>query len=163
MLNMAINMKSISKDEKMIQQKITAMYVPLRELIFEGDGREIDIVKNFTDYSYVLASVELIIHSFIKANPETDDQEILNALKRIRKDPLQEFSLSEEDSLAFSITYSMSRALQQKRLTINEISALLDWLIYEVEGRIARGESYIVALKKFLNDNRHKIRKGDKK
>ena len=151
-----------AKTRKRIQQKIAVTYVPLKELIFEDNEREVDIIRNFTDYSYVLAGVELIIHSFITANPETKDQDILDALQRVRSSPLHEFSHSEEDALAFTITYGVSRALQQKRLAINEIHALLDWLIYEVEGRIESGESYIVTLRKFLNDSLNKIRTDDK-
>ena len=145
-------MKVTNADRKRIQQKTEDTYVPLKKLIFEDNSTEIHITeKNFTDYSHVLASVELIIHSFITANPETSDKDILNALQRIRSNPLHEFSHSEEDALAFTITYSMSMALQQKRLTINEIYALLDWLIHEVEGRMQKNESYIEWLKEFFN------------
>ncbi len=156
-------MKPKISDRIRIQEKIIATYIPLKELIFEDNQREVDVIKNFTDYSHVLASVELIIYSFITANPETDNHDILSALKRIRKDPLHEFSHSEEDALTFAITFGISRGLKQKRLAINEVYALLDWLIREVEGRIKRGESYIQMLKKFFNDGLNKNRTGDKK
>jgi len=137
-------------DKKRIQQKINATYVPLKELIFEDNEKETDVMKNFRDYSHVLASVELIIYSFITANPETKDEDILYALKTIRNDPLSKFSRSEEDALAFAIMYGLGRGLQQERLAINEIHALLDWLIHEVEGRIQNKESYIEMLKGFF-------------
>ncbi|MBI4981128.1 hypothetical protein HZC30_06255 [Candidatus Woesearchaeota archaeon] len=152
-------MKDTTK--KRIQQKIIATYVPLRELIFEDNGREVNVVKDFTDYSPVLASVELIIYSFTKANQNIYDQDILNALKRIRRNPLQEFSRSEEDALAFAIQYGISRGLQQKRLAINEIHALLDWLIHEVEGRMQKNENYIEWLGEFFRDNPLKTFNGD--
>src|SRR3989344_9201828 len=95
-------------DRKRIQQKIKDSYVPLRELIFEDNGKEVDVVKNFTDYSPVLASVELVIYSFITANPETTDRDILHALQKIRRNPLYEFSKSEKDALAFAIIYGIS-------------------------------------------------------
>ena len=152
-----------AKTRKRIQQKIADTYVPLKKLIFEDNHGEIDIAKNFTDYSYVLASVELIIHSFITANSETSDQDILNALQRVRSNPSHEFSQSDEDALAFAVTYGMSMALQQKRLAINEIKALLDWLIYEVNGRMQKNESYIEWLKEFMKDRYINIFTGDKK
>ena len=155
-------MKITNADRKRIQQKITDTYVPLKKLIFEENNREVDIAKNFTDYSHVLASVELMIHIFITANPETDNQEILQALRRVRKDPLHEFSHSEEDALAFAISYGMSGGLQQKRLTINEIYALLDWLIHEVEGRMQKNESYIEWLREFFKNNPVEALVGDK-
>jgi hypothetical protein len=154
-------MKITRADRKRIQQNIARTYVPLKELIFEDNNGEVDIAKNFTEYSHVLASVELILHSFITANPETSDQDILDALQRIRNNPLQEFSHSEENALAFAITYGMSMALQQKRLSINEINALLDWLIYEVEGRMQKKESYSEWLKDFLREEKIKSRAGD--
>lgn len=138
-------------------------YISLKELIFEDNKRGIDILNNFEDYSHVLAGAELIIYGFITANPKTKDIEVLNALKRIRINPIQEFSRSEEDALAFAITCGMSRGLQQKRLAINEIRAVLDWLIYEVGGRIKQGESYIQMLKKFFNDSLNKNRTGGQK
>jgi len=156
-------MKITNADRKRIQQKIMETYVPLKELIFEDNHRDIDIARNFTDYSHVLASVELIIHSFITANSETEDKDILDALQRIRTSPLHEFSHSEEDALAFAITYGMSRALQQKRLAINEIKALLGWLIYEVEGRMQKNESYIEWLRGFMKDRPINVFAGDKK
>lgn len=146
-----------------IQQKIMANYIPLKKLIFEDNQKEVNIVKNFTEYSHVLASVELMIRCFITAHPNTDDQDILSALKRIKEEPLHEFSRSEEEALAFAITYGMSRGLQQRRLTINEIRALLDWLIHEVGGRMQKNESYIEWLKKFFNDNPILASRGDEK
>lgn len=146
-------MKLKINDKTRTQEKIMATYVPLKELIFEDNQREVDVIKNFTDYSHVLASVELIIYSFISANPATNDQDILCALKRIRKDPLHEFSHFEEDALAFAIIFGISRGLRQKRLAINEVYALLDWLIHEVEGRIQRNESYTKWLEMFFRDN----------
>jgi len=136
-------------DEK-IHQKITAAYVPLKELILEDNGKEIDVIKYFTDYSRVLGSIELIIHSFISAHSETKDEEILSVLKEIRKNPLRESSLSEENALASAIMYGMSEELQRRKLAINEVHALLDWLIHEVEGRLEKGESYITMLKRFF-------------
>ncbi|MFH1711118.1 MAG: hypothetical protein ABH840_02285 [Nanoarchaeota archaeon] len=147
-------MKITNEDRKRIQQKIADTYIPLKKLIFEDNSKEIIITeKNFTDYSHVLASVEMIIPSFVIANPKTNDDDILNALKKIRKNPLHEPSRSEEDALAFAITYGMSRALQQKRIAINEINALLDWLISEVEGRMQKNEGYIKWLKDFMKDS----------
>ena len=144
--------------EKELQQKITATYVPLKELILEDNRRGVDVVKDFTNYSHVLGSVELIIYSFATANPETKDKDILDALKKIRRDPLYEFSRSEEDALAFAIMYGMSRGLQHRKLAINEVYALLDWLIHEVEGRLEKGESYITMLKRFFkNETKHKF------
>lgn len=160
---MPTNIGAKMNDRTKIKDKIMAMYIPLKELIFEDNLKEVDIIKNFTDYSHVLASVELIIYSFITANQKTGNQDILQALKRIRKDPLHEFSHSEEDALAFAIVYGISRGLNQKRLAINEVNALLDWLIHEVEGRIKKGESYIQMLKKFFKDGLNKNRTGDKK
>ena len=154
-------MKDTTKQR--IQQKITATYVPLRELIFEDNGRKVNVIKNFTNYSPVLASVELIIYSFMKANKNTCDPDILKALTRIRRNPLQEFSHSEEDALAFAIQYGLSRGLQQKRLAINEVHALLDWLIHEVEGRMQKNECYIEWLKEFMNNNPQNAVVGDKK
>lgn len=142
------NMKKVEKNR--IQQKINDTYVPLRKLIFEDNDKETDIVQDFTDYSHVLASVELIIYSFVTANPETKDKEILYALKKIRKNPLNEVSRSEEDALAFAIMYGISRGLQQKRCAINEVHAMLDWLIHEVEGRIHNNESYSKMLNGFF-------------
>ena len=142
-----------AKTKGRIQREIAATYVPLKELIFEDNEKEINIITNFTDYSHVLARVELMIHHFVIANPSTKDIEILSALKRIRKDPLHEFSRSDEDALAFVITYAMSTGLQEKRLAINEVQALLDWLIYDVERRLKQEESYITALQQFLSDN----------
>jgi len=148
-------------DSKRIKQKIVNTYVPLKNLIFEDNRKEINITNNFTNYSHVLASVELIIHSFIIANPETKDEEILSALKRIKENPLHEFSLSEEDALEFAVIYGISRGLQQKRLAINEVRALLDWMIHEVEGRLETGESYIAWIKAFFNDNKkYKAKNG---
>lgn len=46
--------------------------------------------------------------------------------------------------------YGISRGLQQKRRAINEVYAMLDWLIHEVEGRIQNNESYIEMLKGFF-------------
>ncbi|MBW2974700.1 hypothetical protein KY366_03185 [Candidatus Woesearchaeota archaeon] len=146
-------MKISDADRERIQKKITNTYVPLRKLIFEDNKKEVDIAQNFTEYSHVLASVEMILHSFVVANPETKDQDILCALKTLKENPLYEPSRSEEDALEFAIVYGMSRALQQKRLTINEVNALLDWLIHEVEGRTRKNESYIKWLKRFLNSN----------
>ncbi|MEW5896666.1 MAG: hypothetical protein AB1668_03170 [Nanoarchaeota archaeon] len=145
-------------DRSRIQKKISTTYVPLKKLIFEDNGKEVHIVRNFTDYSHVLARIEMTIHCFGKANPRTKDEEILSALKRIREDPLYESSYSEEDALAFAITYAMSQGLQEKRLAINEVKALLDWLIYEVEGRMKRGESYIAAFEKFLNGDKEGLK-----
>ena len=148
-------------DSKRIKQKIVNTYVPLKNLIFEDNRKEINITNNFTNYSHVLASVELIIHSFIIANPETKDEEILSALKRIKENPLHEFSLSEEDVLEFAVIYGISRGLQQKRLAINEVRALLDWIIHEVEGRLETCESYIAWIKTFFNDNKkYKAKNG---
>ena len=146
-----------------IQEKLMDKYVPLKKLIFEDNEKRVNVVQDFTDYSYVLASVEFIIHNFIIANPETDDHDILSALKHIRKDPLREFSHSDEDALAFAITFGMSMGLQQKRLSINEIRALLDWLVHEVEGRTQKNESYIEWLRKFFKDGPVKAFRGDKK
>ncbi len=157
-------MKDVAKngiDE--IQQKIMDEYVPLKKLIFEDNEKEADAVKIFTDYSHVLASLELIIYSFITANPDTDDQEILHALRRIRKNPLHEFSQSDEDALAFAISYGMSIGLQQKMLSINEVHALLDWLIHEVAGRMQNNVSYIAWVKKFFKDNPVKAFRGNEK
>lgn len=143
-------MKLTNAERKRIQQKITDTHIPLKKLIFEDNGRKVDIAKNFTNYSHVLASVELIIHSFITANPDTNDHDILHTMKTIRKDPFHEFSHSEEDALAFAIIYGMSRGLQQKRLTINEVHALLDWLIHEVEGRMQKEGGYTGWLREFF-------------
>ena len=147
-------MKAKTRDR--IQQEIAATFVPLKELIFEDNKKEINIIACFKDYSHVLARVELIIHNFVMANPSTKDTEILSALKRIWQDPLHEFSRSDEDALAFAITYAMSTGLQEKRLAINEVRSLLNWLIYEVEGRLKQAESYITALQKFLSDNKRR-------
>ncbi len=136
-----------------VHQKIMDQYVPLKKIIFEDNKKEVDIIQNFTEYSNVLANVELMIHSFVTANPDTTDKEILYNLRRVRKDPLHEFSHLDEDALAFAITYGMSRGLQQKRLFINEINALLDWLIHEVDGRMQKNESYIEWLRTFFKDN----------
>ena len=146
------------KEDKKIEQKIINTYIPLKKLIFEENQKKIDISINFTDYSHVLANVELMIHSFVTANPDTKDEEILSALKIIRKDPLHEFSKSEEDALAFAIMYGISRGLQQKRLAINEVCASLDWLIHEVEGRLDTGESYIKWIKTFFNDTKREAK-----
>ena len=146
------------KEDKKIEQKIINTYIPLKKLIFEENRKKIDIIINFTDYSHVLANVELMIHSFVIANPDTKDEEILSALKIIRKDPLHEFSKSEEDALAFAIMYGISRGLQQKRLAINEVCASLDWLIHEVEGRLDTGESYIKWIKTFFNDTKREAK-----
>ncbi len=137
---------------EIIQQKIKDTYVPLRKLMFEDNEKKVDVQKHFTNYSYVLANIELIIHSFLLVNSKTQDKDILCALKRIRKDTFQEYSQSEEDELAFVIMYGISIALQHKRLAINEVNALLDWLIHEVEGRARNGESYVIMLKKFFKD-----------
>ena len=143
-------------EKKRIQQKINDTYIPLKELIFEDNEKEIDVVNNFTDYSHVLANIELIIHSFITANPETTDKDILYALKKARRDPLHEFSQSEDEALEFAIMYGISRGLQQKRLAINEVDAMLGWLIHEVEGRIQNNESYIKMLKGFFKRGKNK-------
>ena len=157
-------MKITNEERKRIHQKITDTYIPFRKLIFEDNSKEITITENnFTDYSHVLASAEMIIHSFVMANPETTDDDILNAFRKIRKNPLDEPSRSEEDALAFAITYGMSRALQQKRLSLNEIHALLDWLIHEVEGRIQKNESYIGWLIDFMKDSSIKSFSSNKK
>ena len=146
-----------------IQQKIMDKCVPLKKLIFEDNEKAVNITaQNFTEYSHVLASVELMIYSFITANPETSDHDILSAMNRIRKDPMREFSQSDEEALAFAVTYGMSRGLQQNRLTINEIYALLDWLIHEIKGRMEKNESYIEWLNKFFMDNPVKEFAGDK-
>ena len=146
------------KQDKKIEQKIINTYIPLKKLIFEENQKKIDISINFTDYSHVLANVELMIHSFVTANPDTKDEEILSALKNIRKYPLHEFSKSEEDALAFAIMYGISRGLQQKSLAINEVCASLDWLIHEVEGRLDTGESYIKWIKTFFNDTKREAK-----
>ena len=154
-------MKTKTRDR--IQQEIAATYVPLKELIFEDNKKEINIITHFTDYSHVLARVELMIHRFVVANPSTKDIEILSALKRIKEDPLREFSQSDEEALAFTISYGMSTGLQEKRLAINEVRALLDWLIYEVEGRMQKKESYIEWLNDFFKDDPIKAARGDNK
>ena len=157
-------MKITIADRKRIQQKIANTYIPLKKLIFEDNSKEIAITeKKFADYSHVLANVEMIIHSFAMANPETKDEDILNALKKIRKNPLHESSRSEEEALAFAITCGMSRALQQKRIAINEVNALLDWLTHEVDGSVQKNESYIEWLKEFMMDSPITAFRGDKK
>ncbi len=149
--------------KKRVQEKIARIYTPLKELIFEENRKEMDVIKNFTEYSHLLAIVEMMIHTFIRANPETTDKDILDALKRIRKDTFHEFSQSDEDALAFAITYGMSKALVQKRLALNEVHALLDWLIHEVEGRMKKNESYSKWLMKFFKDNPIKAFTDDNK
>ena len=136
------------------KQKIKSTYVPLRKLIFEDNKKEVDIVNHFTDYSPVLARIELRLYHFIKANPETEDQDALKALKEIREDPLHEFCCSDDEALEFAIVHAISQGLQQKRLALNEVKALLDWLIHEVEGRIKKNESYLVWLDGFFEDNK---------
>lgn len=145
------------------EKKIIDTYTPLRKLIFEENNKNADIINDFKDYSYVLASVELVIYSFVTTNPKIKDEDILFSLKRVRKDLLYAFSdTDEDDAFEFAIIYGISMGLQQKRLALNEVHALLDWLIHEVEGRLETGESYILWIKKFFNENKYKAKNGKK-
>lgn len=143
--------------ENEIHQKIADTYVPLKELILEDNGKEIDVVKHFPNYSYVLASVELIIYSFATANPKIKDEDVLYSLKDVRRDPLYEFLRFGKDPLTFAIIYAMSRGLQHRKLAINEVNAILDWLIHEIKGRLDKDRSYITMLKRFFKNGENKF------
>ncbi|MDP2749752.1 MAG: hypothetical protein Q8O89_02890 [Nanoarchaeota archaeon] len=148
-------------EKKRIEKNIINTYVPLRKLIFEENNKNADIINDFKDYSHVLASVELVIYCFVTANLKIKDGDVLSSLKRVKKDPLYEFSdINEDDAFEFAITYGISRGLQQKRLAINEVCALLDWMIHEVEGRLETDESYVAWIKKFFNDNKREGKNG---
>ena len=150
-------------EKKRIEKKIINTYVPLRKLIFEENNKNTNITNDFKDYSHVLASVELVIYCFVTVNSKIKDGDILFSLKRVRKDPLYEFSdTNEDDAFEFAIIYGISRGLQQKGLALNEVYALIDWLIHEVEGRLETGESYIEWIKTFFNDNKRKVKNGGK-
>ncbi len=150
------NLFTMIELEEEATKRMMDKYVPLNQLVLERKNHPICIDGTEEKFGFILAPTELVLFNFFIANSDTTDADVLKALRRVKENPLHGFGTDDEDALEFAITFGLSQGLQQRKLSIDEIKAILDWLIKEVEGHSDGKQGYLEFLEDFFKEYKNK-------